>query len=146
MKPKSWPGLAGHPDFTETIWKICPAQSGKDILLAFLQSLAGVGEEHFVSYLHSGIFVQEVRHLHRRVQPFPSASRRHEISHNLRGTKRGLVYDCSSPLTEQREAQLPARGQNEAGSSFAPSVLPLITSNFAPNLTVDERADSAGSG
>ena len=46
------------------------------------------------------------------------------------------------PLCEQRGAKIAARTLYEGAAEFTPTGLPILTSNFAPKLCIDEKSDT----
>ena len=135
-------GFFAFARFTECLWIVGAAESGKDLVLGIIQSLAGEEKDGLTAVLpftyvtdsksqgrdaHSA-FLQEC------------AGARFIIVSEV--PNRPLTLQVLKPLCEQRGARMASRGLYGDGGGFRPTALPILTSNFTPTLIYNEQHDS----
>ena len=67
-------GLSAHPEYTECLFLVGAAQSGKDVLIKMLQKLAGTGPNHLLAAMRWGYLTEKSRGSSEGCSPFLRAA------------------------------------------------------------------------
>lgn len=135
-------GLFAYARFTEALWVVGAAESGKDLMLAIIQAMAGEEKDGYIAILPFS-YVTDSRSQGRDAHTAflqECAGARFILVSEV--PNRPLTMQLLKPLCEQRGARMASRGLYGDGGGFRPTALPILTSNFTPSLIADEKQDS----
>ena len=135
-------GVSAHPDYTECFALCGAARSGKDVWLNMVQKLCGTGPCHLVATMKWGQLMPKAGGSAEGCSPFLRAAAAARFLIFSEVPNRPLSMTLLKPLCEQRGAKIAARTLYEGAAEFTPTGLPILTSNFAPKLCIDEKSDT----
>ena len=134
--------VSAHPVYTECFALCGAARSGKDVWLSMVQKLCGTGPCHLVATMKWGQLMPKAGGSAEGCSPFLRAAAAARFLIFSEVPNRPLSMTLLKPLCEQRGAKIAARTLYEGAAEFTPTGLPILTSNFAPKLCIDEKSDT----
>ena len=138
-------GFSAHPRFTEALWIVGAAEGGKDLFLSILQACMGEGVGGTTQILPYGYLTSQGTGRTEGCSPFLRACSGARFVIVSEVPAMPITLATLKPLCEQRGAQVASRDLYETSNGFRPMCLPIITSNFAPELQHREQSDTGGS-